>query len=287
MSGKKKTGGESRSGKKVMFHVFALLIVVFFGGVLLLKSGVISQENLKLSKNMPPWLFLGVVSALALADSINPCMISVMVMMIAGMVALGLERKGVVTRAAVFTLTCYVTYFVLGVAIYLAYSYLRFMAIALNGFNVMKALLVIALLIAGVVNVFDALKGKKSAFSIPDSAKNTIHRLMLYVSFTAVVLLAIFVTIVELPCTGLFYLGLISFLHSTSSSFGSVVMILIYYCFLFVLPEILITLLVYSGREPKAIYEKIYNKHRREMRFVEGIALIVLAILVWVFVSIG
>lgn len=263
------------------------VLILSFIAVSIVLFGILRPQQMQvqgLSMDSP--LFWLTVSSLALADSINPCMISVMVIMVATLLALGLEHRAVVLRSVVFTFTVFLTYLLLGILLFYGYSYIYALSVAVGGFNVLKGLLVLALLAGGVINIRDALRGGQAVLSIPQSAKGTIKSLLTYVSIAATLLLAVFVTIVELPCTGIFYIGLIAYLHSVSRSLFSVLPVLVYYNILFVLPEILITLFVWKGVDP-SILQEWYKKHRQAMRLLEGAVMIVLALLVWVFVRVG
>jgi len=229
------------------------------------------------------WITLTV---LAVADSVNPCMISVMVLMVATLAAMGLGRKEQVVRAAVFTVAVFVTYLILGILIYYGYTYLYALSVAAGGLNILKTALAGILVIGGLVNIYDAIKGGRAVFSIPEAAKQTIASLMRYVSVVATILLAVFVTVVELPCTGIFYLGLIAYLHSISESIFVILPVLLYYNILFVLPEIIITLFVWKGLDPE-IMKDWHKKHRRMLRALEGIVMVVLGVIVYFFVGAG
>ena len=269
---------------KIAVSLTMLAVLCIIIGI---KTGILDVEKMQLTKGMTPEMFWVTITLLSIADSVNPCMISLMAIMVANLAALGMDKKGLFIRAVVFTITVFITYYTLGVAIYFGYSYLYTLSIALNGFNVLKAILVLALISSGLINIKDALTAKKSVFAVPESAKGMIEKLLTYFSIVATVLLAVFVTIVELPCTGIFYLGLMSYMHSMSFSLSKVLATLAYYNLLFVLPEMFITILVWKGKEPKAIYENIYKKHRKTMRILEGLVLIALGILVWMFVKVG
>ncbi len=263
-------------------------VILSFIAVSVLAIGYFaSGANLDLkSMSMSSPLFWITLTLLAIADSVNPCMISVMVLMVASLAALGLERKDLIIRAAIFTLTVFVTYLLLGILLFYGYSYIYALSVAVGGFNILKALLVAVLIIGGIINIRDAIVGGHATLAIPDSAKPKIQALLTYVSVLATVLLATFVTIVELPCTGIFYIGLIAYLHSVSHSIVTLLPVLIYYNVIFALPEIIITLFVWKGIDPNTLKEW-YGNHRRGMRLLEGLTMILLGLLVYFFVRVG
>jgi len=263
--------------------LIALLLVV---GMLIVVANLVAKNRIQLTNVKNPIIFILTLTALGLADSVNPCMISLMAIMVANLAALGLTRKDLAVRAGTFTVTVFLTYFLLGVLIYFGYSYLYTLSIAVNGFNVLKAILVAILAVTGIINIRDGILEKKSIFSVPDSVKPSFQKLLNYVSLAATILLAVFTTLVELPCTGIFYFGLIAYMHSNGLSFTQTLLTLLYYNILFIIPELIITIFVWKGMEPKDIY-KIYKTHRKAMRICEGVVLIALAILVWMFVKVG
>jgi len=104
-----------------------------------------SLEGIGLSS---PFFWI-IVTSLALADSMNPCMISVMALMIATLASLGLERRSILIRATVFTISIFVTYIMLGVLLFLGYSYVYGISRATGGFNILKNFLVVILIAGG------------------------------------------------------------------------------------------------------------------------------------------
>lgn len=277
----------ARNKEKIVTIFLVAILSVLLIFLILTNFNFLKIEDLKLSRDLSPIQFITIVTLLSLADSVNPCVISLLTVMIATLASMSVSRKDIIIRAIVFTLVVFVTYFSLGLLIYFGYSFFYSISVASNFFHYLKIFLVSVLLIAGFINIRDAILDKKSIFSVPEFTKGAIKKLLTYTSLLATVLLAATVTLVELPCTGLFYLGLISFLHSVQQNFFSTLLILFYYNVLFILPEILIILLLVRGLEPKVIREKIYKKHRRLMRFLVGLSLIGLAAVIWFFLRVG
>ncbi len=264
----------------VLLSFIAVSIIVI--GYYVSKAGF-SLEGISLSSP----LFWIIVTGLALADSINPCMISVMALMVATLASLGLEKRSILIRAIVFTISIFVTYLMLGILLFLGYSYVYGISKAAGAFNILKNFLVAILIAGGVINLKDAVFAReKATFAIPDKAKERLKSLMTYVSILTAILLGAFVTVVELPCTGIFYIGLIAYLHSVTKSLLTLLPVLIYYNLLFIAPEVVITLFVWKGIEPKKVTEW-HRKHRRGMRVIEGATMIILGVIVYLFVRVG
>lgn len=273
--------------KKKKFSILSILLflisVTILTFLVLNKVNLLRIEDLQLKRELSLLQFIFIITFLSLADSINPCIISLLTIMIATLASMKLERREIIIRAVVFTFVVFTTYFFLGLLMYFGFSFIYAASIAANIFEYVKIIIAAVLIFSGIINLRDAILKKNSIFSVPKKAKGLIYKLLTYTSLSATIFLAVLVTMVELPCTGLFYMGLVSFLHSLRESIFITTLILLYYNLIFVLPEILIVLLVYKGLEPRGIYEKIYKKNRYIMRMVEGLALIALGIFIWLF----
>ena len=93
-------------------------------------------------------------------------------------------------------------------------------------------------------------------------------------------LIGFIVTLFELPCTGgpyIFVLGLLS----QQISWNIIIPILLYYNFIFVLPLMVLTLLIYFGYSSVEKANKWKDKNIRILHLVTGLIMILLGI--WVF----
>ena len=100
-----------------------------------------------------------------------------------------------------------------------------------------------------------------------------LHRKNGYVSFLAAGLLGIFVTLVELPCTGAPYLAILAIVGQGNYTQG--IPLLLLYNLVFVLPLFFIIGLAYFGKSSKKM-EEWRKKHRGVMRLSVGLFLILL-----------
>ena len=88
------------------------------------------------------------------------------------------------------------------------------------------------------------------------------------------IVLGIFVSLFELPCTGGIYLGILS-LMSINKTFA--ISYLLLYNLIFVLPLIVLTYLIYRGMSPEVL-QRWTIKERKWMKLASGVVLIALGV---------
>lgn len=212
-----------------------------------------------------PTLSLIIISAAI--DSINPCAIGVLILMVS--VVLG--GKGSVRRLLIlgglYIFAIFITYLLAGLGlIYFLASVPLFVAEYL-------ALIVGSFVIlAGLLEIKDFYwYGKGFSLQIPPYFAEKIHEYSKNITVPGVILLGAFIAGVELPCTGAPYLAIITVL---SLNFNFVAfLLLVFYNIIFVLPLVVILLLVAAGTKVTKIKEwKQANKGY--MRFAIGLMLI-------------
>ncbi len=210
---------------------------------------------------------LSIVLISAAVDSINPCAIGVLILMVS--VVLG--GKGSVGRllylgglyiGAIFTTYLLaglgLVYFLQSVPLFVA----EYLAIFVGTF----------VILAGLLEIKDYFwYGKGFSLQIPPYFANKIHEYSKNVTTTGVILLGCFIAAVELPCTGAPYLAIITLL---SLNFNAQALgLLILYNVVFVLPLIIILLLVAGGMKLNKI-KKWKQSNKGYMRFAIGFMLI-------------
>ena len=218
------------------------------------------------------WL-LPLVSVSALIDSINPCSFSILLLTIAFLLSIGRLRNNILKIGTVYILGIFLAYLLIGLGL----------IHALHIFNVphfMGRLCAILLIVLGLINlinqVFPAFPIK---LKIPQSAHNAMAKLMDKGSLPAAFTLGILVGLCEFPCTGGPYLMVVGLLHDQVTYLRGVGYLLLYNV-IFVLP--LAVILVIASRP--ALIEKVQAWQRKErgvMRYVAGIAMIILGGLIF------
>lgn len=216
------------------------------------------------------------ITAAALVDAINPCAITVLVLLLSALLLAG-NKKRALKGGLAFTLAIYITYFLFGIGI--VYT------IALSGLSlwIYKAVGILAILI-GLANLKDFFwYGKGFVMEIPRRWRPTLQKMLYAITSTlGAFLIGFVVTLFELPCTGgpyFFVLGLLS----QDIAWTTTIPLLLYYNLIFVLPLIILTLLVSLGRTSPERIAQWKNKNIRLLHLIMGIIMIALGM--WVLFS--
>ena len=226
---------------------------------------------------MPEGLTLPIVIAAALADSINPCVIGVLVFLIAFMLRVFKSPRRMLLFGLFYTFVVYATYLLLGFGI---------LKVALNvglasAFYWVAALVAI---IAGFLEIKDFFwYGKGLTLQIIPGGADRLKHYVQYLEtaeqkhplllVATTMFLGVFVVMIELPCTGAPYLAILGLL--SAGEFAAAVPLLLLYNLIFVLPLLVIIGLAYGGRSLEAM-EEWRKKHRGLMRLGMGTFLIAL-----------
>ena len=229
-----------------------------------------------------------VVITTALIDSINPCAIGVLILLIGTLLSLSHNRKKMLTVGLIYIAAVYLTYFLAGIGLLFFLQKIGasvidvplFGPIAIANFvGVIVALIVI---LGGLIEVKDFFwYGKGFSLSISPKNAERIKKYMKHMTIPGAVILGIFVAGVELPCTGGPYLAITTLLSKIGLN-STVTLYLLLYNLIFVLPLIVILLFVYFGANTKKIKE-MKQSGRKWMRLATGIVMIGLGILLIMF----
>ncbi len=190
---------------------------------------------------------LGTISALALADAVNPCEMAILLMVLVSILTTDPKNKKKVLYAGLaFSFAIFVTYLLYGTIIIEFFSNFT-QATKASSVFIYRGLAVLAMII-GALQIKDYFFYKPGGVTtemplwMRPYAKLTVKKIK---SVWGAFFIGIFVTLFLLPCTmGPYFVA--SVLLSEGGLFASLPM-LVYYNFIFILPMILITLIVYFG----------------------------------------
>lgn len=220
---------------------------------------------------------LGLVLGSAAIDSINPCAIGVLILMISMMLA-GKKSVGrVVLLGGMYILAIFITYLLAGLGI------LYFLAsIPLLVTEYLSIIIGSLIVIFGLVEVKDFFwYGRGFSLGIPTAFIKKIHELSKNISIAGVMLTGAFVAGVELPCTGAPYLAIITVLSVNFNLIAFLMLVL--YNIVFVLPLVVILLLVAGGVKLHVV--KTWKQEARGfMRLLIGLLLVFLG---WLLILIA
>ncbi len=187
------------------------------------------------------------ITTLALADSVNPCAIAVLTMILMALLIQAPEkRKRVLLGGLAFVSAVYIGYLFYGIVII---QFFRVFAEFLreNSIYIFKGLAVLAMLI-GALNIKDFFYYKKGSIAteMPIAMRPKVKKLIKNItSPTGAFIIGFVVTLFLLPCTIGPYI-VASGLLSELGTLGAIPWLL-YYNLLFVIPMLIIVGLIYLG----------------------------------------
>lgn len=210
---------------------------------------------------------LGTVVATAAIDSINPCAIGVLILMISVMLAGKQSTKRMLLLGSLYITSVLTVYLLAGVGLTYYFSTLplalaEYISIAVG----------VLIILAGLVEIKDFFwYGRWFSLIIPRAFAKKIHNYASKTTIFGVIFLGAFVSAVELPCTGAPYLAIITLLSQNFDT--AAFMLLVLYNIVFVSPLIIILLLVASGVKLHEI-KKWKQANRPFMRLLIGLLLV-------------
>ena len=205
----------------------------------------------------------------AAIDSINPCAIGVLILMISVMLVGKQSTKRMLLLGGIYISSVLVVYLLAGLGLMYFFSTLP-LALA-EYISIGVGILII---LAGIFEIKDYFwYGRWFSLTIPAVFAKKIHNYTSKTTIFGVIVLGAFVSAVELPCTGAPYLAIITLL---SQNFNfTAFLLLVLYNIIFVLPLIIILLLVASGVKLHEI-KKWKQANRPIMRLLIGLMLVAL-----------
>ena len=204
----------------------------------------------------------------AAIDSINPCAIGVLILLVSTLIVT--KRKSQMLRIGLlYILAVFLTYLIFGLGLTTFISsipivWAEYISIAVG----------LVVVYAGIIEIKDFFwYGQGFSLMIPMKYTEKIKSKMKKLSLGTIVFLGIFVASVELPCTGGPYLAITLLLAQNFNL--SAFILLIIYNIIFVMPLLVILLMVMYGVKMQNI-QKWKQSNKGYMRLFTGLLLIAL-----------
>ncbi len=226
---------------------------------------------------LAPQISLPIIVGLALVDSINPCVIGVLILLITVLLK-AKKRRSVLINGFMYTAGVYVTYILAGLLLFGVINSPPFRAISQFAYAFLGGFIILA----GFLEIKDFFwYGRGFSLAIParfvhiieGGARSTHTSLLAAFSFGAIV------TLIEMPCTGAPYLAVITMMSQSGMQFAQALALLLLYNLVFVLPLLAIIYMGYKGVGTKKM-ENWRHEQKGRMRLVVGLFL--LAIGIWI-----
>lgn len=220
---------------------------------------------------------VGTVVLTAAIDSINPCAIGVLILMISVILS-GKKTTGkLLLYGGVYIMAVFATYLLAGLGLLYFFSSLPILLT-----EYLSIIVGVAIIGAGILEIKDYFwYGKGFSLAIPGSMAKRIHTMSTKTTIPGVVALGAFVSAVELPCTGAPYLAIITLLSQYFDF--TALMLLILYNIIFVLPLIIILFVVAAGKKLQDV-KRWKQENKPYMRLLMGILLIAMG---WLLILIA
>lgn len=223
-----------------------------------------------------PTVMLVVTSAAI--DSINPCAIGVLILMVSVVLGQGGSPGRLLKVGLAYIFAIFMTYLIAGLG--LVYFFAAIPMVLAEYLSVAVGLLVV---LAGIFEIKDYFwYGQGFSLQIPKKFADKIHEYSTSkTTIAGVMFLGAFVAAVELPCTGAPYLAIITVLRVDFNFYAFLLMIL--YNLIFVAPLLIILFMVAGGTRISAV-SKWKEESKGTMRLLMGLLLVALG---WILILIA
>ncbi len=220
---------------------------------------------------------LGTVIVTAAIDSINPCAIGVLILLISTVIATSQSRKRMMVLGAAYIAAVYATYLLAGIGMIFFLSSIP-QAIA----EYISIIVGIVIVFAGLVEIKDFYwYGRGFTLAIDPGMAKKIQVYAKNLTVPGMIFLGAFVAAVELPCTGAPYLAIIFVLREQFNLAALGLMLL--YNVIFVMPLLIILLLALFGMKVTEL--KMWKERNRPyMRLMSGLLMVALG---WLLIFIA
>lgn len=216
-------------------------------------------------------LTIPVVIGAAAVDAINPCAFAVLIILLTTVLATK-NRKRALFAGLAFTLSIFISYFLMGVGLYSAIQAAEFTRV----FYIVVSILAI---LVGLFNLKDYFwYGKWFVMEVPLSWRPKMKSLIRGVtSVPGAFLIGFAVSLFLLPCTSGPYIVILGLLaHATEWAYAMALLVL--YNLIFVAPMFIITGAVYFGLTTTEKAEKWRQGKLKVLHLIAGIIILLLGI---------
>ncbi len=210
----------------------------------------------------------------AVIDSINPCTLAVMILLLTT-ISLSKTERSVLLAGIGFSLSIFISYFLMGLGVY--------HAIVLGGISdIFTWFIIILAFVVGILSIrdyFDYTPGFL-AVEIPVSWRPTLKKLISRVqSPIGATFIGFLCSLFLVPCSSGPYLVILGML-AKKALFYKAVLYLLLYNFIFILPMIIITLAIYFSCTNLQKLSELREKHIKRVHLISGILMIILGFIV-------
>lgn len=238
------------------------------------QEGVFTQNSFSQiqEKNSGVQLTLAVLIGAAIVDSVNPCTIAVMIMLL-GVILISKGRKQTLVAGLLFASTVFVMYLLMGLGLLQAISSVELQ----NAFFIFVTIAAFILAILEIRAYFNYMPGLL-AVEMPMFFRKYAKGIMKgATSAPGVIIAAAACSLFLLPCSSGPYLMVLAMLSKAVTL--QAISYLLLYNFIFILPMLIIAFAIYAGRVNTEEVHELKEKYIREIHLFSGMILFVLFLL--------
>ncbi len=232
------------------------------------------ENDISATVDIQKTLTLSAIIGAAVVDSINPCAIAVLVILLSALLSSGDKRRAIKAGLA-FSVSIYIAYFLFGLGLF---SALRISGLAFWFNKIIGA----AAVLIGLANIKDSIWYGAGGFvtEIPRRWRPTLKKILHSATTPfGAFLIGFVVALFELPCTGGPYFVILSLLAERATQLQAIPLLLLYNIF-FIMPLILITAMIYFGFTSAEKAEQWKERNLKRLHFIAGVIMIVLGLLI-------
>ncbi len=225
-----------------------------------------------------------------LVDGLNPCAFATLIFFVSYLTLSGRKGREVIFVGLSFTLGVFVAYLVIGLGLYKVLDLMgEFLNTLARWVYILTALLCLSLGVFSILDFFKVRQGNLDdmALKLPDALRKRINAVIRKGrnSQTYVIgafITGLFISILELACTGQVYLPTIIFVSSMPELRLRALFYLVLYNLLFIMPLVVVFILAYYGTTSKDL-TRFLQKRAAAVKI--GMALIFFALAVWLILT--
>jgi len=260
--------------KKLLKLISFVLLILSVG----LLSFVLAKIHTPQAACQPGYQFqsggIETLTLAALADSINPCALAVLLILLEGLI---LIRKNILATGLAFVAGIFISYLLIGLGLLTGLT-------LINNANIFHLIISVAAILIGILNIKDYFwYGLGIRMEIPIAWRPRLGSIInRAVQPLLAFLIGFLISFFELPCTGgpyLFAMGLLKGQPITLSLFS----LLVYYNLIFILPLVIIIIGIHFSYLKIERVQEWRKKNIRLFHLVGGV--ILLGIGCWLLAS--
>ena len=198
-------------------------------------------------------LTLSLVAGAGLIDGLNPCAFGTIILLVSFLTLFGTGQRVVIWAGTTFIFGVFLTYMTIGMVFYHSLRSVLMNPVLGTGVNMIMLLLLVALCLISVMDVFRLIKtDKPQILKFPESGRRLVEKMIREFARTPALklgmpfALGVVIAGMEFTCTGQVYIPIVTMLSEPEYRVGALGYLFVYNL-VFILPLIVVFVLVVSG----------------------------------------